>query len=61
MTLNHSKIKADASLLCIFFFGTVCTVGMQQFKLINFNVVHYSSLFQYFFRCTMVPTPVETS
>jgi len=37
------------------------TVGMQQFliDLLWFNVVHYSSLVQYFFRSTMVPTLVE--
>jgi len=29
--------------------------------LLWFNVVHYSSLFQYFFQSTMVPTQVENS
>jgi len=34
------------------------TVGTQQFliDLLCFNVVHYSSLFQYFFQATMVNT-----
>jgi len=30
-------------------------------NLLWFNVVHYSSLFQYFFQSTMVPTLVENS
>jgi len=29
--------------------------------LLSFNVMHYSSLFQYFFPSTMVPTLVENS
>jgi len=41
-----------------------CTVGVYTTVLIDllgFNVVHYTSLFRYFFQSTMVPTLVENS
>jgi len=60
--LNHSKswsIKTVVSLLCISFLVRMTWNTTVLIDLLWFNVVHYSSLFQYFFQSTMVPTLVE--
>jgi len=59
MTLNHSKsYKPVVPLQCMPYqkkemHSRDTTVLID---LLLFNVVHYSSLFQYFFRSTLVPT-----
>jgi len=57
---DSKSIKTVVSLLCIPYQKEMHSRDTTVLiDLVWFNVVHYSSLFQYFFQSTMVPTLVD--